>query len=198
MIATCWAEAGNRSERQQDTSEKQFHHFFGSPIVTPVFLLFRAKQKGHGLSPCPFLDALVLVKLRPLRTWRPGQGCLGLDGEGGEAGGVVGGDVGEDLAIEAVAGQLEAVDEGRVAHAVQLAGGVDADDPEGAELALLLLAAGVGEHESALDGLLGCLIELGFGEEVTTRALEDLFAAVVAFCTPFYTGHRASPFAYIV
>jgi hypothetical protein len=45
---------------------------------------------------------------------------------------------------------------------------------------------------------LSSLVELGFGEEVTTRALEDLFAAVVAFCTPFYTGHGASPFAYFV
>jgi hypothetical protein len=44
---------------------------------------------------------------------------------------------------------------------------------------------------------LSSLVELGFCEEVSTRALEDFFAAVVAFCTPFYTGHRDSPFAYI-
>jgi len=118
-----------------------------------------------------------------------GKRVLGRDGEGGEAGGVVGGDVGEDLAIEGVAGELETVDEGRVAHAVEAAGGVDTDDPESAILALLLLTAGVGEHESALDGLLCCLIELGFREEVTTRALQDLFAAVVTLSTPFYTGH---------
>src|ERR1700729_2592059 len=87
------------------------------------------------------------------------EGCLGLDREGGEACGVVGGDVGEDLAVELIASLLEAVDEGRVAHAVQLGGGADTDDPEGAELTLLLLATGVGEHESALDGFLCCLIE---------------------------------------
>jgi hypothetical protein len=68
------------------------------------------------------------------------------------------------------------------------AGGADADDPEGAELALLLLAAGVGKLEAALDGFLGCLVELGFGEEVTTRALEDLFAAVAAFVLRFTRG----------
>src|SRR5271168_4946643 len=126
------------------------------------------------------------------------QGGLRLFGEGGEASGVVCGNVGEDLAIERIAGELEAVDEGRVAHAVDAAGRVDTDDPEGAILALLLLAAGVGELERPLDGLLSGLVELGFSEEVTTRALEDLFAAVVAFCTPFYTGHLASPFAYFV
>src|SRR6185437_13142035 len=126
------------------------------------------------------------------------QCCLGLLGESGKAGGVVGGDVGKDLAVQTVAGQLEAVDEGRVAHAVDAAGRVDTDDPESAVLPLLLLAAGVREHESALDGLLRCLIELGFCEEVTTRALEDLLAAIITFRTPFYTGHLASPFAYIV
>src|SRR5882757_5991792 len=135
------------------------------------------------------LDALVGSSL---------ESCLGLDSEGSEARGVVGGDVCEDLAIQLIAGELEAVDEGGVAHAVVAAGCVDADDPEGAVLALLLFAAGVGELERALDGLLSSLVELGFGEEVTTGALEDLLAAVVAFCTPFYTGHLASPFAYIV
>src|ERR1700722_18623725 len=74
------------------------------------------------------------------------EGGLGLDSESSEASGVVGGDIGEDLAIERIAGELEAVDEGRVAHAVDAAGCVDTFDPEGAVLALLLLAAGVGEH----------------------------------------------------
>src|ERR1700733_1611515 len=126
------------------------------------------------------------------------QGCLCLHGKSGKASCVVGGDIGEDLAVELIAGELEAVDEGRVAHAVDAAGCVDADDPESAELALLLFTAGVGELKSALDGFLSGLVELGFGEEVTTRALEDLFAAIVAFCTPFYTGHVDSPFAYFV
>src|SRR5260370_19997349 len=99
------------------------------------------------------------------------ESCLGLRGEGSEAGGVVGGDVGEDLAVEAVAGELEAVDEGGVAHAVDAAGCIDSYDPEGAELALLLFAAGVGELERALNSLLSGLVELGFGEEITTRSL---------------------------
>ena len=64
-------------------------------------------------------------------------------------------------------------------------------------LALLLLAAGVGEHQAAFDGLLRCLVELGFGEEVAAGAFQDLLAAVGALGTPFYTGHRGSPFAYI-
>src|ERR1700744_1217975 len=98
------------------------------------------------------------------------QGCLGGDllggcerglslcGESGEAGGIGDGDLGEDLAIEAVACLLEAVDEGGVAHAVDAAGCVDTDDPERAVLTLLLFTAGVGELESALDGFLSSLV----------------------------------------
>ena len=118
-----------------------------------------------------------------------GESGLGLLHQLGKARGVVHGDVGEDLAIELDAGLLEAVDELRVAGAVQLGSGGDADDPERAELALLLAAAGVGELEAALDGFLGCLVELGFCEEVTACALEDLFAAVIPLGTAFYAGH---------
>jgi len=151
--------------------------------------LFGVRRKH--LSCCGSLIFCVLVSGRL-------KGRLSLHGEGGKARGVVSGNVGEDLAIEAIAGELEAVDEGRVAHAIVAAGSVDADDPEGAVLTLLLFTTGVGELESALDGFLSSLVELGLGEEVTTRALEDLFAAIVAFCTPFYTGHLTSPFAYFV
>src|SRR5215472_13562867 len=126
-----------------------------------------------------------------------GSGLLGLrerglrlGGERGKTRGVVGGDVGEDLAVQANASLLQAVDEGRVAHAVQLSRRADADDPHRAELPLLLLAADVGKLETALNGFLRCLIELGFCEEVAACALEDLFAAIVALCTALYTRHR--------
>ena len=75
------------------------------------------------------------------------QSCLSLNGESSETGSVVSGDVGEDLAIEAVAGKFKTVDERRVAHAVDPARGVDADDPESAILALLLFAAGIGKFQ---------------------------------------------------
>src|ERR1700761_8371632 len=117
------------------------------------------------------------------------ESCLGLADEGGEAGGVVHCDVGENLAVEVDIRLLEAVDELRVADAVDLGGGIDTHDPERAVLTLLLLAAAVGELESALDGFLRCLVELRFGKEITAGALEDLFAAVVAFCSTFYAGH---------
>src|SRR6202030_1782308 len=105
----------------------------------------------------------------------------------------VNGEFGQDLAVKFYAGQLKTVNELRVADAVELGGGADAEDLKGADLTLLLLAADVGEFETASDGLLRCLVELGFGEEVAAGSLEDLFAAVVAFCATFYAGHVRSP-----
>ncbi len=75
-------------------------------------------------------------------------------------------------------------------------GGADADDPERAVLALFLFAAGVGELQSALDGFLGSLVELGFGEEVAGCALENFAAAIGALGTAFYTRHGAVLFAW--
>jgi hypothetical protein len=144
---------------------------------------FLGTQNRHGVWAVPAWmrdSALGLGGLlaRGVRLGRGGASGLGDFGEGGETGGIVGGDVGEDLTVEGVAGELEAVDEGGVAHAVLESGGADADDPKRAILALLLLAAGVGELESALDGFLSGLVELGFGEEVAAGALEDLAAAI--------------------
>src|SRR4051812_49783565 len=61
-------------------------------------------------------------------------------GESAEGLGVAHGDVGQHLAVELDAGQLEAVHERAVAHAVLARGGVDAGDPEAAEVALAVAA----------------------------------------------------------
>ncbi len=118
------------------------------------------------------------------------ESSFGLCGQSSKACRIVGGNVGKDLAVQAVARLLEAVDERRVAHTVQTRRCADTHNPQRAELALLLLAANVGKLQPALNCFLGGLVELGFGEEVTACALEDLFAAVIAFCTAFYTRHR--------
>src|SRR5882762_2096115 len=79
--------------------------------------------------------------------------------------------VGEDLAIQFNASFLQTADELAVAHAVQLGGGANADDPQRAVLALLLFTPGVGKLQAALDGFFGGAIEFRFCEEVTTGAL---------------------------
>jgi hypothetical protein len=118
-----------------------------------------------------------------------GQGSLGLFDQGCEAGSIVDGDVGQDFAVKLDAGFFEAIDELRVADAILLGGGIDAHDPERAELALFLAAARVSEFESALNGLLGGLVKLGFCKEITFGALQDLFAPVGAFGSTFNAGH---------
>src|ERR1017187_6529577 len=162
-----------------------------------AWLPFLRKGKGHSRCGCALSVArpIALRGGRSARGFCGGERGLGRPSQRGKAGGIVGCDVREDLAIQRIAGQLEPVDEGRVAYAVGVAGRVDADDPQRAKLALLLLAPGVGKLQAAFDGLLRCLVELGFGEEVAAGAFQDLLAAVAALGTPFYTGHGGSPFA---
>src|SRR5262245_48175679 len=57
--------------------------------------------------------------------------------------GVVDGDLGERLAVQLDVGPVQAGDQLAVAQAAHPAGGVDADDPEAAELALARLAVAV-------------------------------------------------------
>src|ERR1017187_8226441 len=130
------------------------------------------KEKGTAGVAAPLFVARPIALRGGLsaRGFCGGERRLGRPSQRGKAGGIVGRDVREDLAIQRIAGQLEPVDEGRVAYAVGVAGRFDADDPQRAKLALLLLAPGVGKLQAAFDGLLRCLVELGFGEEVAAGA----------------------------
>ena len=68
-------------------------------------------------------------------------------------GGIVDRQIGQDLAIQFDAGLLQSIDELAVADTVQLGGGADAHNPDRTELALLLLAAALGELQSTFYGL---------------------------------------------
>src|SRR5262249_45663925 len=65
-----------------------------------------------------------------------------------------------------------------VAQVVLPGRGVDPDDPEPAEVALLAAAADVGEVAGPLDRLLGRPVELPLGEEVALRQPQYLLAAL--------------------
>ena len=104
------------------------------------------------------------------------------------------GNVGQDLAVQLVAGLLQAIDQLRIAKVVKLSCGRDAHDPQRAELALLLFATRVSELQATLYGLLRCLVELRFCEEVAACSLENLLPAVTPLGTTFYAGHWSSPF----
>src|SRR6185437_2933580 len=178
-----------RIRRHSDSLQRRFmeNQFPRPSFATGVRVKIEPqKQKAAKLA------ALCLNLVRKLRGGGLCQRCLGLLDEGGEACRVVHGNVGQDFAVELDSGCLEAVDELRVADAVDFSGGIDAHDPERAVLALLLLASAVSELHAALDGFLGGLVELGFCEEVTAGALQNFLAAVVAFGSTFYAGHGAA------
>src|SRR3954447_25610947 len=82
-------------------------------------------------------------------------GCLG---ESAERLGVAHSDVGQDLPVQLDTGQLHAVHELRVAHAVELGGGVDAGDPQAAEIALAVAAVTVGVSLRLDERFLGPLV----------------------------------------
>src|SRR5580700_7193738 len=155
--------------------------------------LLRNNQQGKAI-PSQGGNALpCLVCCNSVNLGGCAQSGLRLPDQRGESGCVVHGEIGEHLAIQLDAGLLQAVDQLRVRDAVDLRGGVDAHNPDGAVLPLLALAAAVGKLQPALDSFLRCLVQLGFGEEVAARPFQDFLAAVIAFCPTFYARHRNSP-----
>src|SRR5205814_2511354 len=102
---------------------------------------------------------------------RSPQRALRLLGQALKAGRVFHRQLGQDLAVEFDSALFQAADKPAVAEAVLLGGGADAHDPDGAELALLLLASGVGKLEGALHRLFGGAVELGFCEVISAGAL---------------------------
>ena len=100
--------------------------------------------------------------------------------------------IGEDLAVELNSGFLEAADEPAVADAVVNATGIDAHDPQRAELTLLLAASDERGFQSALHLLFCGLVELGFVQEITGCPLEYLLAVLAAFGPTFNARHSFS------
>src|SRR4051794_39688312 len=76
----------------------------------------------------------------PRRWPLPGLGDLG---DAGKRGRIADSDVGQDLAVECDACELEPADQLAVGQAVLASSGVQADDPQRAHLALALLSADI-------------------------------------------------------
>src|SRR3712207_6433075 len=91
------------------------------------------------------------------RLRRRRRSLSGALGESAEGLGIAHGDVGQDLAVQLDAGELQAVHERAVGHALEARGGVDAGDPQAAEVALAVAAVpvrvGVRLHQGFLRAL---------------------------------------------
>src|SRR6187431_2555221 len=120
-----------------------------------------------------------------------GERGLGLLDDGDEGGGLVDGEVGEDLAVDLDAGEVEAVDQARVGKArVMLTDrGVDALDPQGAEGALADLAVAGRVLERLVDRLLGGAVVGRAGAVIAGGLLDDLTVPRVAGGTGCDSGH---------
>src|SRR5690606_12804217 len=131
---------------------------------------------------CALPHAFAALYASPGAPWgAPGRAgnlrcerALRLLGQRGKTRRVVHGDVRQHLAIKGDAGLHQAVHEAAVAQAVDAGRGVDAGDPQRAEIPLLLLATDIGVLQGLGDGLLGNAEHLAACVVVTLGLLEDL------------------------
>ncbi len=97
--------------------------------------------------------------------------------------------VGQDLAVDLDAGLVQAVDETAIGQAVLADGGVDALDPERAEIALAALAVAVGILHRLVDGLLGDADGILAAAVKTLGGLQNFLVLGVGGNASFYTCH---------
>src|SRR5579859_7277611 len=115
----------------------------------------------HGLPGEPWtVPGCASDRLKRTLSRRRPQGAFRLFSQALKARRVFHRQLGQNLAIQFDSALFQAADKSAVAEAVLLGGGADAHDPDGAELALLLLASGVGKLEGALDRLFCGAVEL--------------------------------------
>src|ERR1700733_14022906 len=131
-------------------------------------------------------------------VWLLQRRCVGgrLIHQGLEGLGLVHGQIGEDLAVDLDPGLGKPADKSAVGQTVEAAACVDALDPEGAEIALLLLAADIVVLQRAIGR------GIGRGDRVLAAAvealglLEDALAARMAGNGTGSPGHLSLPQPY--
>ena len=111
-------------------------------------------------------------------------------GDAGEDGGVVGGELGEDLAVKLEAGFLKLINESRVGLvAVLTDGGVQPNYPELAEVRLLIATVGEGIATRAHQRFV-CEVQLLRAETaVALRSLQDILLALECVDASFNSCH---------
>src|SRR5450759_4432934 len=97
--------------------------------------------------------------------------------------------VGEHLAVDGQTRLAQPVNHRAVGQPAQPSGGVDARDPQRAELALLLAPSAIRVLAGLDDGLLGRAEHLAPGIEITLRLLEDFLVASTCDDTAFNSCH---------
>src|ERR1700733_2076711 len=117
------------------------------------------------------------------------EGGLRLLRDGAKRRGVVHRDVRQHLAVDLHAGLVEAVHDATVGKAVEARGGIDARDPQCAELALVLPPVAVGVLARLDDRLLGRAVYLAAGVVVALRLAENLLVTPSGRHATFHSCH---------
>src|SRR5208283_2183481 len=109
----------------------------------------------------------------------------------GEGGGLADGELGEDLAIDLDPRRSERRDKPAVGEAVLAHRRVDPLDPQGAELALAVLAVAVGVLHRLVDGGLGGADGILAAAEEALGLLQNLLVLGVGGYAPLDARHRS-------
>jgi len=127
----------------------------------------------------------------PERNFRKLQsGRLNFFDDRGEGLGIAHSDVGQDFAIEHDVGRLEAVDEAAVGRAVQASSGIDARNPEFAQIALAHAAVAVSIPKAFEHGLIRTPEKAVAAAKIALVHFQDFLMTAVAGRATLYTSHE--------
>ena len=121
------------------------------------------------------------------------ESLLGDFNELRKAGGIVHSQVSEHLAVDFDVLLLQAVDERRIAHAVQAGSSVDTGDPQAAEIALAEFTSDERVTQAAGNLFFRGAVLLGFRSPVAFRQLHNLAATLMGVKGPLNACHVCFP-----
>src|SRR3990172_2690953 len=96
------------------------------------------------------------------------------------------GDLGQHLAVDVNAVLFEGIHQLAIGNSVLAGGGVDARDPQAAQVALFVAAIAIGIEQALQLGFVGALVKLGARAELALGDLEDCFVPLAAGSSCFY------------
>ena len=117
-----------------------------------MMIRFLLKKEASACADTSF--SVAAKRLGRLPHGESASGVLGLLDDGLECFGLVHSQVGKDLAVDLDASLVDGTHQLRVAHAFETSGSVDTLNPQGAEVALLVLTIAVSVGQTLLPSVL--------------------------------------------
>src|SRR5688572_27006031 len=162
------------------------------PLPSTIYHLPSEAALCSGFRSCARLRASRLGGCRGGALRHGGLGIAGRPGEGRKCGRRGHGEIGQLLAVDRVAGSLETGHQLTVGEPVLTRGGVDPDDPQAAEVALLAAAADKRILERGVDRLFRGAIELALVLVEPFGPREKLLTLGAADISSFDSRHTSS------